>query len=395
MRLLSLIAVLVLLAGDAAAQPAPGATFNIPGLTRQSDSIEPGEVRVPGLTGPGIDDVKPVDDCEVIARVNGQVVTACEVLWQVNLMLEGQLDRIPPEHRSKVRNQLMRQHLMGMLDMKMLYGDFRRKAPQADIKAIQESLAEKFDEEEIPKLMKEVGVKQERKLPARLAELGTSLRDRRLDFYQTMIARGWMQEQATFPREVTYDELVSYYQEHSADYEYPTRARWEELVVMFSRHKTKAKAYAKLAALGNRAYQAAVALPDKNDPAFGDLAKQESEGFNADEGGLYEWTTQGALAAERIDQAIFSLPVGEMSPILESNLGFHIVRVVERQQAGRKPFTDVQSEIRQRILDARGKEAFSAKLAALRAEAQIWTKWDGYVSRNGLSSTRSPGGSRR
>ena len=32
-----------------------------------------------------------------------------------------------------------------------------------------------------------------------------------------------------------------------------------------------------------------------------------------------------------------------MSPILESDEGFHIVRVLERQEAGRKPFTDVQA----------------------------------------------------
>ena len=42
---------------------------------------------------------------------------------------------------------------------------------------------------------------------------------------------------------------------------------------------------------------------------------------------------QGRLVCEALDQALFTLPVGKLSPIIEGPTGFHIVRVTEREEA--------------------------------------------------------------
>lgn len=332
---------------------------------------------------------EPLTECEVIARVNGQVVTACEVLWQVNLMVEDKLDRIPPDELPRIKRSLMQRHLMSMLDMKMLYADFRRKAPEADLAAIHQNLAETFDEQEIPSLMERVGVEKESELEPRLVALGTSIRERRDDFYQTMIARSWINESVSVDRVVTHDELLEYYQDHATDYEYPTQAKWEELMVRSDRFASKSDAYRKLAEIGNRAYQAAVSLSDKSQPAFIEIAKAESHSFNAEEGGQHDWTTKGSLAAERIDEALFSVPVGEMSPIVESDLGFHIVRVLERREAGRTPFTEVQKGIREKIIAQRTDKAFAKQLDTLRRRCRIWTTFDGYLDSNEYADARA------
>lgn len=332
---------------------------------------------------------EPMTECEVIARVNGQVVTACEVLWQVNLMIEDKLDRIPPEELPNIKRMLMQRTLMSMLDMKMLYADFRRKAPEADLAAIHENLAKTFDEKELPSLMERVGVEQPAELEPRLVELGTSLREQRADFYQTMIAKSWINESVEVKREVTHDELLDYYNEHAADYAFPTQAKWEELMIRFDRSSSKADAYRRLAEIGNRAYRTAVALPDKTRPAFAEIAKAESQGFSASSGGQHGWTTQGSLADQQIDDALFRIPVGEMSPILESGVGFHIVRVTDRREAGRTPFTEVQQEIREKIIRGRTDVAFAARLDELRRECRIWTVFDGYLDSNEYADARA------
>ena len=58
------------------------------------------------------------------------------------------------------------------------------------------------------------------------------------------------------------------------------------------------------------------------------------KGPTSHEGGRYDWTTKGSLVSDVIDQAIFSLPVGKLSRILEDEKGFHIVRVIEREDCG-------------------------------------------------------------
>lgn len=320
----------------------------------------------------------PIDGCQVIAKVGSEAVLSREVLWTTNLILEKHKDQIPPQQLPEVRKRLMAQQLMSMLDMKIMYSSFRQNSPQADLAAIHANLDKPFEEKEVPRLMEQVGVTDRRKLDARLTELGTSLRERKEDFYQRMIARSWVTESVDINREVQHEEMLDYYRSHAAEFEFPTQARWEELAVRHDRYPTKAEAYRALAETGNEAYRLARAAAPA-EAAFGSLAKERSQGFTAADGGLHEWTTKGSLAAERIDEALFSLPIGEMSPILESDLGFHIVRVVERHEAGRRPFTEVQNEITEKIREDRFQQAIEAKLTELRRKARIWTLFTGDI----------------
>ncbi|QDU90840.1 Foldase protein PrsA 2 precursor [Pirellulimonas nuda] len=321
---------------------------------------------------------QPMPECQVMARVNGQVIVACEVLWQVNLILEKNKGRIPPDKLDEITQDLVRQHVMMMVDTRIAYGDFRATVPQADIKAIYEKLGPMFDEQEVPKLMKGVGVTDPRDLEPRLLELQTSMRERRSDFFTTMIARQWVTESVKIDRTVTHEQLLDYYENHGDDFAVANRARWEELMVRFDRFNDKSAAYRELAEIGNLAFQAmASASPSPDEPVFGELARQRSHGLEASEGGVHDWINKGSLAASRLDEALFTLPVGQMSPIVESPYGFHIVRVLERQEAGKTPFTEVQDEIRTSILNERQQAAYDDHLAALRNKARIWTAWDG------------------
>ena len=73
-----------------------------------------------------------------------------------------------------------------------------------------------------------------------------------------------------------------------------------------------------------------------------------------------------------------------MSPILETDDAFHIVRVLERKEAGRKPFTDVQAKIREDLKEERFRLAVEKYLDKLRQDARIWTAFTGNVSADEL-----------
>jgi hypothetical protein len=63
-------------------------------------------------------------------------------------------------------------------------------------------------------------------------------------------------------------------------------------------------------------------------------------------------TTTGpppAVWPPTLNQAIFSQPVGKLSERLEDQRGFHIVRVIEREDAGQVPFVDAQVDIKESI----------------------------------------------
>jgi parvulin-like peptidyl-prolyl isomerase len=77
-----------------------------------------------------------------------------------------------------------------------------------------------------------------------------------------------------------------------------------------------------------------------------------------------------------MDNALFNLPVGQLSVILEDERGFQIVRVVERQELQRKPFGEMQAEIKKRIKEEREGEASKKYVAELRKKTPVWTIFD-------------------
>ncbi len=344
-------------------------------------------------------DVANLEGCQVIARVDDQIVLACDVLWRVNQMLEnfqqsapaGQ--KVPPEKIEETRRQMMKHEVASMVDRKLLYNEFRRNVPAENIPHIEENLHEPFEQHELPQLMKQLNVDNKRALEVELARLGSSLADVQRAFNEKVIAGEWLRTKVKVNEDVGPDEMIEYYRAHLTDYDYPSQARWEELVVRKDKYKNPGQAYAALAQMGNEVWQNGTKKTVRG-PAFAEIAKAKSDGFTAKDGGIHEWTTKGALQCAEIDQALFTLQVGQMSTIIDSGPTFHIVRVIERKEAGRKPFTDVQSNIRDKLKEKRFQVEAEKYLTRLRQDARIWTVFTGNVSAETLLG-RKPGETQR
>jgi PPIC-type PPIASE domain len=346
-----------------------------------SDDVE--AISIP-TTAPAADQPATVDGSQVIARINGQVVQACEVLWMVNFMIDKNRDKIPPNQLNQVRELLIKKQLASIVDRKLLYDAFRRNVPAENIPHVEEQIAPQFEEHEVPLLMKQFNVGSQPELERELCRMGSSLADAKRAFNERVIAGEWMRNKIKVNEDISPLEVYDYYQTNLTKYDFPAQARWEELMVRKGRFADAAQAYAELAWLGNEVWQRAAANPDLRQPIFTDAAKAKSDGATASAGGQYGWTNKGSLRTQAIDDALFKLEVGKMSPIIESETGFHIVRVLERKQAGRKPFTEVQFKIRDDLKDERLHAAQDKYLAELRSEASIETIYTGKISADAL-----------
>jgi PPIC-type PPIASE domain len=366
----------------------PGDVGPIAGETPPADSPQ---VQMEGLP---TDAPATVDGCQVIARVDGQVVLACEQLWQVNRMIEKSRVPVPDKQLPEVRDQLMKQQLANNLDTKLLYGQFLHNFPAENLPHIEENLQKPFEQQEMPRLMKILEVDSQKDLELKLCKLGSSLNDAKRSFNERVIAQEWVRSKVKINEEVSPVDMLEYYQSHLADYDFPATARWEELMVRADRFKSPSDAYAALCGMGNEVMRKLATNPVASAPIFADIAKAKSQGFTASDGGINDWTTKGALKDEAIDVALFSLPVGQMSPILKSDDGFHIIRVLERKDAGRKPFTDVQNKIRDQLKEERFHDGVEKYLAELHRDARIWTIYTGPIAAETLLAS-SPGATKK
>jgi len=358
-------------------------------------TIVPGpEVTPPGFNGAGsavanpMDNAKPLEGGEIIARVDGQIVLAGDVMWQVNKIIDANRDKIPPAERDRARQMLLRQQTMGLIDTKLLYADFRRKVPAENIPTVEENLATPFEEVEMPRLVKMFELEDQRELDAELQKLGTSLAEMQRQFNERTIAGEWLRQLAPKPEEVTYDDLVAYYKQNvqAGEYDYPAQAKWEELMVRFDRFDgDRSAAWRAIAEMGNQVWKRVAANPGLRGAVFAELAKKKSHGFTANQGGGHDWTTKGALRNKELDEALFSLELGQLSNIIEFDQAFYIVRVLERKEAGRTPFTEAQADIRKKLESKRRSGIREEVLIDLRKKSRVWTIFDGHLSGPRLS----------
>src|SRR5205807_6257908 len=180
---------------------------------------------------------------------------------------------------------------------------------------IEEDLRKPFEERELPQLMKQLNVNNQRDLEIELARLGSSLADVQRAFNERLIAGEWIRSKVKVNEDVGPDEMIEYYRAHLTDYDYPSQARWEELMVRKDRFKSPAEAYAEIARLGNDVWQHGTQKPSQG-AAFAEIAKKKSDGFTAKHGGVHDWTTKAALQCAAIDQALFTLQIGQTSTII-------------------------------------------------------------------------------
>ncbi len=332
------------------------------------------------------------EPAKVVAIVGDQYILAGdlllknaegEIMGTVDHVIEPYRDKMSPAQLEAQYERLIQQLLKPAIELKVMYLDFLRTVPKDRLPEIQKQLFEQFDKDQLDKLMKVAKVASEEELDAYLRERGSSLHKQRRSFAEKLLAQEMIRRNVDYDAEITYDEMVAQYKEHAEDYEILAQAQWERMMVRFDNFPSKADAYRRLSEMGNRVLRGA---------PLAEVARQDSQGPRASHGGRYEGTTPGSLRSEVIDRAIFSLPIGALSRILQDEEGFHIVRVIERRAAGRVPFEEAQPKIKESIKRRHVKEQVAAYLVEARKKTRVWTILDDERS-PGQTAEHHPAGS--
>jgi parvulin-like peptidyl-prolyl isomerase len=100
---------------------------------------------------------------------------------------------------------------------------------------------------------------------------------------------------------------------------------------------------------------------------FGLLAQTYSEDPGSkDRGGLYEDFERGTMV-KPFEDAAFSVPVGELSDIIETRYGYHILKVINRKKETRS-FEEVKPELTKKLIDEKKSDISSTHIAKLKEE---------------------------
>ena len=146
--------------------------------------------------------------------------------------------------------------------------------------------------------------------------------------------------------------MWEYYQGNLDEFRHKPRVRMQIIAAPFrefastSRPVRVSKADARLAAKAH-IDKAVKALAGGK--AFPDVAKKFSKGPMAFQGGLWPLMEQGSFRDEEVEKAAFAQKPGEVSGVIETAEGFHIVRTVKRLPGELTAFEQVQKQIQEKL----------------------------------------------
>lgn len=109
--------------------------------------------------------------------------------------------------------------------------------------------------------------------------------------------------------------------------------------------------------------------------SFASLAQKHSIGPERDEGGDLGYFQQGELP-ENIENVVESLMLGEVSRVVRSPAGFHLLEVSERRLPIQKTLASARDSIRKRLLADKGRARLEGWLGELKRNAKIKYYWE-------------------
>lgn len=193
-----------------------------------------------------------------------------------------------------------------------------------------------------------------------------------IEIFKKTLAQKVLQQQLEKTAQPTDDEVKAWYENHQADYQRPEMVQVQDLFLAADGHDAARRKARAAEAEKLRAKARALKPDDEN--GFGELVKKSSDDAltKAAGGDLRPMPLpdlQARYGAE-VAEAVKGLQAtGEISPVVVTEKGFHVVRLKARMPAHTLPLDEVKAQIRNRLFSERRTAASDELMARVKSES--------------------------
>ena len=163
------------------------------------------------------------------------------------------------------------------------------------------------------------------------------------------------------------EDCEKYYNENREVFRTPPQVRASHILVKTDGQdeESKAKARAKIDSI-----RAGVTREINVEKAFADAARENSDCPSGREGGDLGWFGPGQMVPE-FDKAAFEMKVDEISDVVETQFGYHILRKTGEKPGGEKSYDEVKEPLKESLVREAQNAAFAKFIGELRAAAKV------------------------
>jgi len=304
-------------------------------------------------TGPQPAPQPAQDPGAMVASVDGSVITAGEVDQEMKGLLARFGGRVPPEQLKELEPKMRDQATENLVTKRLIIAEAGRrtiKPTQEEIAAELKTISDQFPSpEEFQKQLKEMGVSSEK--------LNRDIDD------HLKVKAVYEQAIASVPP-VTDEDINKFYSENAETFKVPEQVRASHILLKVEKDASDETRAMKKKEIDDLRAQIAGGAD------FGKLAAQHSDCPSKEREGDLGLFARGRMVKE-FEDAAFKLAPGEISEVVQTPFGYHIIKVTERKDARTLSLDEVREEIREHLKSRRQEEAFEAFLQKLREGAQI------------------------
>jgi peptidyl-prolyl cis-trans isomerase C len=265
------------------------------------------------------------------------------------MQYKGAQDNLPPAFMQQIRTHAINT----LINREVLLQESEKRGIRADKEEVQKGI--KSVQGRFPS--------QEKFLEA-LENLKITQSEFERQYMQQVKIQTLLDQEIISKIEIKDDEAKAYFDANSAQFDQKEKVRARHILIKVEKsadEKTKAQARKKLVDIQKK-------IMSGED--FAEMAKQHSQGPSNVKGGDLGYFGQGQMV-KPFEEAAFQLAAGEVSDIVETRFGYHLIKVLDRKAPAKAVYADQKQKIMGKLKNERIQKEVNTFISNLRKEAKI------------------------
>ena len=302
-----------------------------------------------------------IDREKQAAIVNGEgisLIALDEEVSMVSNQMASSGQPVPAEREEEFRMQV----LDSMISRQLLLAEAGKlgiELSEEDIDARIEEIKAQFPSEE--------------EFTAALEGQGLTLKRLRADLKDNLVIQELLKQEVEDKIEVSDEDARSFYDDNPEQFQQPAQIKASHIILTLEEgagEEQKAEAR-------NQLQEIKAEIEGGAD--FAAMAKENSQGPSASRGGDLGFFSRGQMV-KAFEDAAFELEVGELSDIVETQFGFHLITVTDKKDASTVAYETVIPQIKEYLQQQKTSGEFDRYLQKLRDDADIEILIEGEAS---------------
>jgi len=289
----------------------------------------------------------------MVASVNDKVINESDVDRATEILLAQYRNQIPPDRAAQARTVLRKQAVENLINQSLLLEEAGREGTQPEQKLVDDRFNETVGRFSSPE-----------EFQSALNSMGLSKETFREEIKEDLMIEALLDEQLKDVKKVSDEEVSAFYRDHPESFRSPEQVRASHILIAVDEGATdeqRAQKRRELAGLKDELEKGA---------DFGQLAGQHSDCPSKARGGDLGYFERGKMVKPFSDAA-FAMKVGDTSEIVETQFGYHLIKVTDHQEPKVATLDEVKGQI-ENLLNRQAKDkAVGAYVGKLRESAKI------------------------